>query len=214
MDAAATMRQRRLCACRGRPSTKIIDRDRAEYEEIAHWITRHRQPFDRLTLWHHNYLPIQAVLFDRSLYTRYGGFAEDMDQLEDWNLWTRYTLEDDFVLVEKTTSKYRVPAAAKDAAARQALLDDAYQRAIERQRSMRLSLSPYEISTMADTYARSQAVLMVSRNDARRFVSSRPWLARLFAWRAPIMRRCAGAAPRCLAVLLRPSIAVDPTANQ
>ena len=73
-------------------------------------VTRHRQPFDRLTLWHHNFLPIQAVLFHRSLYERHGGFAEDMDQLEDWNLWTRYTLEDDFVLVEKTTSKYRVPA--------------------------------------------------------------------------------------------------------
>ena len=168
--------------------TKTIDRDRAEYDETE-WITRHWQPFDRLTLWQHNYMPIQAVLFHRSLYAKYGGFAEDMDQLEDWNLWTRYTLEDDFRLVEKTTSKYRVPAAAKDAAARQALLDDAYQRAIERQRSMRLSLSPYEISTMADTYARSQAVLMLSRNDARRFVSSRPWLARLFAWRAPVMRR-------------------------
>ena len=36
--------------------------------------------------------------------------AVDMDQLEDWNLWTRYTLEDDFVMVDKTTSKYRVPA--------------------------------------------------------------------------------------------------------
>ena len=66
------------------------------------------------------------MLFHRSLYERHGGFAEDMDQLEDWNLWTRYTLEDDFVLVEKTTSKYRVPAGARDAAGRQELLDRAY----------------------------------------------------------------------------------------
>ena len=49
--------------------------------------------FDRITLWHHNFLPIQAVLFSRRLYERHGGFAEDMDQLEDWNLWTRFTLE-------------------------------------------------------------------------------------------------------------------------
>ena len=105
--------------------TQVHDRDRAEYDETMH-ATVHRQPFDRLTLWHHNFLPIQAVLFHRSLYERHGGFAEDMDQLEDWNLWTRYTLEDDFVLVEKTTSKYRVPADTRVAAERQALLDRAY----------------------------------------------------------------------------------------
>ena len=111
-------------------------------------VTVHRQPFDRLILWHHNFLPIQAVLFHRDLYARYGGFAEDMDQLEDWNLWTRYTLEDDFVLVEKTTSKYRVPANTRDAAARQQLLDAAYQDAVERQRTMRLTTSPRAITTM------------------------------------------------------------------
>jgi hypothetical protein len=30
---------------------------------------------------------------------------------------------------------------------------------------------------------------MVSRDDVRRFVGRRPWLGRLFAWRAPLMRR-------------------------
>jgi hypothetical protein len=30
---------------------------------------------------------------------------------------------------------------------------------------------------------------MVSRSDLRRFVGERPWLARLAAWRAPVMRR-------------------------
>jgi hypothetical protein len=61
--------------------TDVTDRASARYEEVSHH-TRHRQPFDRLTLWHHNYLPIQAVLFHRGLYEQYGGFAEDMDQLE------------------------------------------------------------------------------------------------------------------------------------
>src|SRR4029079_17817904 len=80
--------------------TAIHDRASAAYDEVLH-VTRHRQRFDRLTLWHHNFLPIQAVLFHRRLYERYGGFEEDMDQLEDWNLWTRYTLEEEFVQVEK-----------------------------------------------------------------------------------------------------------------
>jgi GT2 family glycosyltransferase len=165
--------------------------ENAAFVEIAHF-TCHRQPFDRITLWHHNFLPIQAVLFHRSLYERYGGFAEDMEQLEDWNLWTRYTLENDFVLVEKTTSKYRVPANAREAASRQELLDRAYQDAVMRQRVLQLTLSPYDISRMAEDYVRSQSVVMVSRADVRRFVDSRPWLSRLAAWRHPVTRRFKG----------------------
>ena len=168
--------------------TRIIDRDKAQYVELTH-STRHWHPFDRLTLWHHNTLPIQAVLFHRSLYERYGGFAEDMDQLEDWNLWTRYTLEDDFVLVEKTTSKYRVPASARETAARQALLDRAYRDAVERQRKLRLLVSPQDIARIADAHIRSQGLLLVSRPAMRRFINALPWLARLVAWRGPIMRR-------------------------
>ncbi len=171
--------------------THVIDGTSGRLAEIAH-ITQHRQPFDRLTLWHHNYLPIQAVLFHRSLYETYGGFAEDMDQLEDWNLWTRYSLEHEFVLVEKTTSKYRVPAGAKEAAGRQELLDLAYRDAVERQRAMRLTLSPYDISRMAETYMRTQSLVLVSRQDVRRFVMLRPWLAHVAAWRGPLRRLLTG----------------------
>lgn len=168
--------------------TEVTDRTAATFDEVARAVV-HRQPFDRLTLWHHNYLPIQAVLFHRSLYERHGGFAEDMDQLEDWNLWTRYTLDDDFLLVDKTTSKYRVPASARDAASRQALLDDAYRDAVARQASMRMTTSPRTVAQMVDDYVRSQSLVHVSRNDVRAFVGRRPWLARLFAWRGPVMRR-------------------------
>ena len=162
--------------------TRVIDRDHARYEEVMH-VTRHHQRFDRLTLWHHNYLPIQAVLFNRRLYERHGGFAEDMDQLEDWNLWTRYTLEDDFLLVPKTTSKYRVPGESLVAAGRQALLDRAYADALERQRQMRLTLSAREISEMAEAYARSQSVVMVTHGDLRRLVGRNRLAARVAAYR-------------------------------
>ncbi len=160
--------------------------DGARCAEVMH-VTRHRQRFDRITLWHHNYLPIQAVLFHRRLHERYGGFAEDMDQLEDWNLWTRYTLADAFVLVEKTTSKYRVPADRHAAAGRQALLDRAYADALERQRAMQVAFSPREISEMADAYARSQTVVMVTRGDLRRIARASPLLTRLAAWRQPAL---------------------------
>jgi len=168
--------------------TQVHDRDRAEYDETMH-ATVHRQPFDRLTLWHHNFLPIQAVLFHRSLFERHGGFAEDMDQLEDWNLWTRYTLEDDFVLVPKTTSKYRVPADTRGAADRQALLDRAYEDARARQDALRVTMSPRAISEMAERYARTQALMLVTREDVRRFVGSSGTLSRLAAWRRPVVER-------------------------
>jgi GT2 family glycosyltransferase len=164
-----------------------VERESGHYREHLH-VTRHHQAFDRLTLWHHNYLPIQAVLFHRRLYERHGGFAEDMDQLEDWNLWTRYTLEDDFVLVPKTTSKYRVPVDARIAAGRQALLDHAYADALERQRHMRVSFSPREFSEMAEAYARRQTLLMVTRSDVRRFVGRSRVMSRLAAYR-PVARR-------------------------
>jgi glycosyltransferase involved in cell wall biosynthesis len=164
-----------------------VDRETGRYREVLH-VTRHQQPFDRLTLWHHNYLPIQAVLFHRRLFERHGGFAEDMDQLEDWNLWTRYTLEDDFVLIAKTTSKYRVPVDARVAADRQALLDRAYADALERQRRMRVSFSPREISEMAEAYARRQTIVMVTRGDVRRILGGNRLMSRLAAYR-PIAGR-------------------------
>ncbi len=166
--------------------TVVHDRESADYEETVH-ATIHRQPFDRLTLWHHNFLPIQAVIFHRSLYERYGGFAEDMDQLEDWNLWTRYTLEDDFLLVEKTTSKYRVPADTRGAAERQALLDRAYADAIERQRRLRITASPLDISRMAEAHSRSQARMLATRQQVRRFVLGNRLLAPVAAFRKPVV---------------------------
>jgi GT2 family glycosyltransferase len=166
--------------------TAVRDAELADYEETVH-ATVHRQPFDRLTLWHHNFLPIQAVLFHRSLYERHGGFAEDMEQLEDWNLWTRYTLEDDFLLVEKTTSKYRVPADTRGAAERQALLDRAYADAIERQRRLRITASPLDISRMAEAHSRSQARMLATKQHVRRFVLGNRLLAPVAAFRKPVV---------------------------
>jgi 2-polyprenyl-3-methyl-5-hydroxy-6-metoxy-1,4-benzoquinol methylase len=74
--------------------------------------------------------------------------------------------------VEKTTSKYRVPDDARAAAARQALLDAAYADAVERQRQLRLTLSPREIAQMADSYSREQAVVHATRNAMRQLASS------------------------------------------
>src|SRR5204863_8849210 len=86
------------------------------------------------------------------------GFAEDMEELEDWNLWTRYTLVDDFAYAEKTTSIYRVPADLQAAAERKTRLDTAYLGALARQADLPITLTPRQIAYLGYPYARTQLV--------------------------------------------------------
>ncbi|MEP7085340.1 MAG: glycosyltransferase, partial [Betaproteobacteria bacterium] len=155
VDAARTGNFRAAYALSWETHTEVFDGSTAHHRETMH-LTRHRQPFNRVILWHHNYLPIQAVLFERSLFEQYGGFDPQLDQLEDWNLWTRYTLADDFVFVAKTTSKYRVPANTRQSAARQSQLDAAYQMVKAKQAQMRIETTPFAVSAMVEDYLRNE----------------------------------------------------------
>ncbi|MFF2091710.1 glycosyltransferase family 2 protein [Paenibacillus sp. NPDC058174] len=101
---------------------KIISRDPYEYIEMFHNV-QHRQPFNRLILIHHNYFPIQCVLFSKELFTELGGIDTELEVLEDWDLWLKYALQYDFHYVEKVTSTYRVPYEMEHHADRQQLFD-------------------------------------------------------------------------------------------
>lgn len=90
------------------------------------------QPYDFEILRKHNYLPIQTVLFRRSLYLQRGGLDVDLDWLEDWNLWQRYGFDRQFVYVPKVTSMYRTPADPVKRAARASVLHAAYETVRER----------------------------------------------------------------------------------
>lgn len=70
----------------------------------------HGRPFDRHRLFVENFAPIQSILFRRSAYEECGGFHGDLDWLENWNLWCRYSSLGDFTYVEKIASLYRVSA--------------------------------------------------------------------------------------------------------
>ena len=95
------------------------------YEEVSHRTEDAlRAGFDREVLKIHNLFPIQAVLFHRSLYEEYGGLDLELDNLEDWNLWVRYSSRKDFKLIQKTTSMFRTPHAIKDRMSRQKTLDE------------------------------------------------------------------------------------------
>jgi GT2 family glycosyltransferase len=125
-------------------STKLISLDPLIYIEVLHQ-TIYRQRFSRLLMFHHNYIPIQSILFDRKLYDSYGGFDESLDNLEDWNLWTRYCLNDDFLLIEKTTSIYRIPSSFNELISRKESLDSYYDLAVERQKELKLTVTSQEL---------------------------------------------------------------------
>lgn len=84
--------------------------------------------FDRRRLMRANFIPIQTMLFRRSLFEIAGGFRDDLDHLEDWNLWARYARHGDFMLLRKITSLYRTPAEPEIRMRRQADLRAAYRR--------------------------------------------------------------------------------------
>lgn len=109
-----------------------------------------RQEFDYDVLRHHNFMPIQAVLFERSLYLERGGFDEDMDALEDWTLWVRYAHKNQFTYVPKLTSLFRVPENAEQTRQRSEIFAAAYPLALTRN-SVRTEAIDVLLADLADT---------------------------------------------------------------
>lgn len=72
-------------------------------------LIRYRYPFNRLLLFYMNYFPIQTVMFSSGLYQEMGGFDEELNELEDWDLWVRYATRCDFCHVDEITSIYYTP---------------------------------------------------------------------------------------------------------
>lgn len=88
-------------------------------------LIRYAQPFNRILLYHSNYIPIQSIMFERNLYDQLGGFDEKLDLLEDWDLWVRYSTMTDFVYVDKVTSLYHIPYVRKSKWRRDVALNSA-----------------------------------------------------------------------------------------
>lgn len=91
-----------------------------------------RQDFDYSVLKHHNYMPIQSVLFERRLFVERGGMDEALNSLEDWNMWLRFAYRNKFAYVPKVTSLYRAPADNQQNKLRQKVLHDNYNLAQQR----------------------------------------------------------------------------------
>lgn len=159
--------------------TEVISAEPWVYKDMAHNLM-YRQPFSRGLMWHHNYLPIQTVLFRRSLYEQYGGLDAELDNLEDWNLWVRYTLRHDFAMVDRVTSLYRVPARPDHAGQRQQVLDDYYAKAVAKHSALKVEVNPNQVLQMAQEIARDLYVVRVERRTLRNWALSLPLLGRFY----------------------------------
>lgn len=96
-------------------------------------------------LWFNNLFPIQACLFHRSLYEAEGGFQEELDALEDWDLWQRYLGDRRIARVQEATSLFRVPADGGERSTRERRMATFYP-AIERlQAERRVSIRVAEL---------------------------------------------------------------------
>ena len=105
----------------------------------------HNRPFSRVRMLTMNAFPIQAVMFERSIYEKYGGLDEELDNLEDWEMWTRYALQNKYLFVQKTTSLYRVPAKQENYKQRQEEIDSYYRKAQEKIFSKKILISPKDL---------------------------------------------------------------------
>ncbi len=89
-------------------AVSVYSRSRRKYVTIYKYI-QHNQSFNRLYFTMTNFIPIQTIMFHRSLYEQYGGLRENLDALEDWDLWLRYAAHEDFFYINQITSLYRLP---------------------------------------------------------------------------------------------------------
>ncbi len=137
-------------------------------------------PFSRALLWDHNYLPIQTVLFRRELYARWGGFDPELENLEDWNLWVRYSLESEFEMIDRVTSLYLVPRRGVDALGRLAALDSYSLKARQKNGSLKVELTVGEALEYAQEIGRYNIVGGLARRRLRAFALGLPFSGALY----------------------------------
>lgn len=88
--------------------TEVVSLNPLRYSEGSKAVFG-RAAFSLAALWNYNYIAIQSLLFKKDLYLEHGGLAEELDCLEDWDLWLRFTSKTDFVFLDAVTSEFRMP---------------------------------------------------------------------------------------------------------
>jgi len=103
-----------------------------------------------------------------------------LENLEDWNLWVRYSLKNEFKLIPKVTSIYRVPDQIEKALKRQSVLDDYYVKAKTKHDLLKVELSLPQIQQIVEEFSRQNQVAGVPTSWLKRVVLSTPLLRNLY----------------------------------
>ncbi len=69
--------------------------------------TEFNKPFDQRRLWGRNFIPIHAMLFERSLITNDCSFDENLEIFEDWDFWVQIAQHAAILHVDKVSAVYR-----------------------------------------------------------------------------------------------------------
>ena len=89
--------------------------------------------------------PIQDIMFKKEIFEKYGGMDEELDNLEDWEMWARFGMENKYLFIPKVTSLYRVPAKQENYKERQQEIDSYYKRAQEKILSRNVKMTASEL---------------------------------------------------------------------
>ncbi|MFV0340710.1 MAG: hypothetical protein ACK5MA_08835, partial [Parachlamydiaceae bacterium] len=166
----------------------FTDKTNWQYKEYGYYLIWKRR-FSKLLVWYTNPFPIQTVLFHRSLFTDNGGFDSNLDVLEDWDLWIRYTYRNDFQLVEKTTSKYKVPAHSDEAQNRLKPFEKAREYITNKQAQLgNIDLDIPAIKKMLADYQQEELFFSISRASLKHRLLNNPLGRILYRHRESIRR--------------------------
>ena len=130
----------------------------------------YNQEFSRALLWRQNYMSIQSVLFSKKLFLECGGFDSELDALEDWHLWVKFSLKTDFYHLDKVTSMYRVPYKKNVSNDRLLSMEQYKQKVFDKQKELLVTLTVKEFNSMVDELDKKTKVISVSKDDVRNFI--------------------------------------------
>ncbi|PTQ78625.1 putative HAD superfamily hydrolase [Nitrosomonas oligotropha] len=76
-------------------------------QQLQH-VTAFNEPYDQHRLWGRNFIPIHAMLFERSLVTSdHCGFDENLKVFEDWDFWIQLSQHTQILHIDTITAIYR-----------------------------------------------------------------------------------------------------------
>ena len=122
------------------------------------------EPFDATRLWLANYLPIHAVLFERSFIDAGLRFDEALDVYEDWDFWLQLAGQGEFLHVPGASASYRLIGDSGLSAQRDAAATAAGRAAIYRKWLPRLDSAGLDRLATAAELARGRLVDAMAAN--------------------------------------------------